>query len=126
MWPSKNRYDVFISHAVEDKLSIANELCLKLEAAGLKVWYSGKELKIGDSLDATILDALSRSRYGVVIFSPSYIRKNWAMKEFYFLLAREIRQHDVILPILYDITLDDLRAKGILMDDKWGLDVSKA
>lgn len=125
MWPSKSKYDVFISHAVEDKLQVANELCSRLEDAKLKVWYSGKELKVGDSLEATILDALTRSRYGIVVFSPNYIRKNWAMKEFYFLLARQIKEKDVILPVFYDITIDELRDKGILMDDKWGLHFSK-
>ena len=57
---NKYDYDAFISHAVEDKIPIANELCAKLEAAGLKIWYSGKELGVGDSIEKTIQNGLNR------------------------------------------------------------------
>ena len=76
MRQNKYEYDAFISHAVEDKIPIANELCAKLEQAGLKIWYSGKELGVGDSIEKTIEKGLNRSRYGIVIFSPTYLAKN--------------------------------------------------
>ena len=43
-------YDVFISHASEDKDSVVRPLAQALVAKGLKVWYDEFELKIGDSL----------------------------------------------------------------------------
>lgn len=125
MWPSKYKYDVFISHAVEDKLAIANELCEKLESAGLRIWYSGKELKMGDSVEQTIQKGLVQSRYGVVILSPTYLVKNWTIAEFYILLSKEINRQKVILPVLYQLTMDDLKEKGIHMTDKWGISYEK-
>jgi hypothetical protein len=114
-------YDAFISHAVEDKIPIANELCAKLEKAGLKIWYSGKELGVGDSIEKTIEKGLNRSRYGIVIFSPTYLAKNWTIREFYTLLAKEIEEHKVILPVLYNITLDDLKNKDLVMADRFAV-----
>ncbi|HEY9487197.1 MAG TPA: toll/interleukin-1 receptor domain-containing protein, partial [Chryseosolibacter sp.] len=121
----KYEYDAFISHAVEDKIPIANELCAKLERAGLKIWYSGKELGIGDSIEKTIAKGLNRSRYGIVIFSPTYLAKNWTIREFYTLLAKEIEEQKVILPVLYNITLDDLKNKDLLMADRFAVDADK-
>ncbi|NBW34663.1 MAG: TIR domain-containing protein [Cytophagia bacterium] len=64
--PRAYEYDAFISHAVEDKIPIANELCDRLEKAGLKIWYSGRELNAGDSISTTIGDGLNQSRFGIV------------------------------------------------------------
>lgn len=125
MRTTKYDYDAFISHAVEDKIPIANELCARLEAAGLKIWYSGKELGVGDSIEKTIEKGLNRSRYGIVIFSPTYLAKNWTIREFYTLLAKEIREHKVILPVLYNVTLDELRKKDLLMADRFAVNADK-
>lgn len=122
---SKYTYDVFISHAVEDKIAIANDLCKRLEEAGLRIWYSGKELKVGDSIEASIRTNLSQSKYAVVIFSQHYLSKNWPMKEFYLLLSHEIAQRKVILPVLYEVTVDDLKQKDISMADKFAIPFSK-
>lgn len=118
-------YDAFISHAVEDKIPIANELCAKLERAGLKIWYSGKELGIGDSIEKTIERGLNRSRYGIVILSPTYLAKNWTIREFYTLLAKEIEEHKVILPVLYNIGVDDLKRKDLLMADRFAVSADR-
>lgn len=115
------QYDAFISHAVEDKLAIANDLCRGLEDAGLKVWYSGFELNTGDSINKKILEGLQASRYGIVILSKNYLAKNWTMKELYLLMSRERPDHKVILPILYDVTAEDLAAKDIDLADRFAL-----
>lgn len=125
MRQNKYEYDAFISHAVEDKIPIANELCAKLERAGLKIWYSGKELGVGDSIEKTIERGLNRSRYGIVIFSPTYLAKNWTIREFYTLLAKEIEEQKVILPVLYNITLDELKNKDLVMADRFAVNSDK-
>ena len=118
-------YDAFISHAVEDKIPIANELCAKLERAGLKIWYSGKELGIGDSIEKTIERGLNRSRYGIVILSPTYLAKNWTIREFYTLLAKEIEEHKVILPVLYNVGVEELKKKDLLMADRFAVNADR-
>lgn len=125
MRQNKYEYDAFISHAVEDKIPIANELCAKLESAGLRIWYSGKELGIGDSIEKTIEKGLNRSRYGIVIFSPTYLAKNWTIREFYTLLAKEIEEQKVILPVLYNISLDELKKKDLLMADRFAVNADR-
>ena len=43
-------WDVFISHASEDKAAVTNPLANSLERAGLRVWLDRQELRLGDSL----------------------------------------------------------------------------
>ncbi|MBN1638685.1 MAG: TIR domain-containing protein, partial [Ignavibacteriales bacterium] len=74
-------WDVFISHASEDKEKVARPLALALEKKGLKVWYDEFSLKIGDSLNRKITEGLAKSRFGVVIISPSFLSKEWPQKE---------------------------------------------
>lgn len=121
----KYEYDAFISHAVEDKLPIANDLCNRLEAAGLKIWYSGSELNAGDSIEGTVHEGLSKSRFGIVIFSKNYIDKNWPIREFYHLLAREREDGKVILPVLFNITPGELAAKDLTMADRFAINANK-
>lgn len=121
MWPPKYKYDAFISHAVEDKLLIANDLCKQLEDKGLKIWYSGKALVVGRSLEKSILRGLAQSRYGIVILSPTYVRKTWPNKELCMMLAKENEHETVILPVLYDITMEELILKDITLGDRWSL-----
>lgn len=118
------KFDAFISHAVEDKLAVANELCNRLEEAGLKLWYSGKELKVGDQLEQSIENGLQQSRYGIVILSKTYLQKNWPRKEYYMLKSREHAWGKVILPVLYDITMDELQSLDIHIADRWAVSVN--
>lgn len=116
MAKSKYRYDVFISHAVEDKIPVANDLYDALVARGLKVWYSGKELSIGARLIETIFQGVDECRYGVVILSPTYITKIWPLGEFFTFLQRGQQENEnSILPVLYDITPEELGKRYPLM-----------
>jgi hypothetical protein len=125
MKPDRFKYDAFISHAVEDKIAVANELCVRLERAGLRLWYSGKKLKIGDSLEKSIDAALDQSRYGIVILSPTYLGKSWPRKEYYMLKAKEVECGKVILPVLYGITMEELQKSDIHIADRWAIPIDE-
>ena len=71
------QYDVFISHASEDKKDIAVPLYNELSARGMRVWFDEATLQPGDSLTAKINDGLRNSRFGVVILSKMFFEKDW-------------------------------------------------
>jgi hypothetical protein len=98
------RYDVFICHASEDKEQVAEPLARMLIARDLKVWYDKFTLTVGDSLRRKIDEGLAQSRYGVVILSSSFFKKNWPRKELDGLAAREDNEgHKVILPVWHQV-----------------------
>lgn len=117
-------FDFFISHATEDKNEIVRELASALKESGFEVWYDEFELKIGDSLRKKIDQGLSKSRYGIVIVSPSFVKKNWTEYELNGMVAREMNGHKVILPIWHKISKDEVLKFSPSLADKMALNTS--
>jgi hypothetical protein len=99
-------WDVFISHASEDKADVARPLASALTTAGFKVWIDDNELSLGDSLSKKIDHGLAKSRYGVVILSESFFRKAWPTHELAGLVARQAGAQKVILPVWHQVNRD--------------------
>lgn len=100
---STREYDVFISHANEDKETVVDGLAQQLEALGVDVWYDDDQIQIGDSLMDSLDEGLSESRYGVIVLSENFIDKNWPESELKALMQR-FQQDDVgIMPLRYGI-----------------------
>ncbi|HML18006.1 MAG TPA: toll/interleukin-1 receptor domain-containing protein [Bryobacteraceae bacterium] len=113
------RYDLFLSHASEDKESIARPLYNALTAAGLTVWFDEAVLKMGDSLRRKIDDGLARCRYGIVIISPSFLAKEWPQRELDGLVALEVQSGKTkILPIWHEIDKDELVLRSPVLADR--------
>ncbi len=97
------RWDVFISHASEDKEAVALPLAEELRQAGLTVWLDAHELTLGDSLRTRIDEGLSNSCFGVVILSEAFFSKDWPQRELSALVATESKSRKLILPVLHGI-----------------------
>ena len=97
-------YDVFISHASEDKESFVEEFVQELGNLGISVWYDKLEMKWGDSLRSKIDTGLKKSRFGVVVLSTFYISKGWTKYELEGLFNIEMTNGKIILPIWHNIT----------------------
>ena len=101
-------WDVFISHASEDKNGFVRPLADKLQSRGLKVWYDEQTLTLGDSLRRRIDEGLAKSRYGVVVLSPAFFAKAWPQNELDGLVARESSGRKVVLPLWHRLDRDDV------------------
>jgi hypothetical protein len=111
-------WDVFISHASEDKETVAKPLADALRARGVTVWLDRTELRIGDSLRAKIDLDLANSRFGVVVFSPSFFAKGWPRYELDGLVMREVSGEQTLLPLWHKITKAELMARSPSLADK--------
>jgi len=98
-----HEWDVFVSHASEDKEVLARPLVKKLQQAGLSVWFDESELTVGDSLRRSIDRGLARSRFGVVILSRPFFSKHWPQQELDGLAAKEVDGVKVILPVWHGV-----------------------
>jgi hypothetical protein len=116
---SPYRYDIFISHASEDKRAVARPLYDELTNRGLRVWFAEVELQLGDSLSQHIDRALARCRYGVVILSPQFLAKKWPRRELDGLVARETHSGEkAILPIWHDLARETLLEHSPTLADR--------
>jgi TIR domain len=112
-----NRRHVFISHASEDKQEIASPLAEALSNSGISVWYDEYEIIWGDSIFEKINEGLSNSIIGIVIFSPHFLNKNWPTTEFRTIATLMIKQKIRMLPLLHNISLDEITTKYPLLED---------
>lgn len=99
------QYDIFISHASEDKEDIVRPLANALQAQGLHVWYDEFTLRIGDSLRRKIDQGLANSRIGLVVLSQSFINKGWTNYELDGIVSRSVTGEQVLLPIWHNSPL---------------------
>lgn len=99
-------YDVFVSHAWEDKASFVDEFVEALQDKGLHVWYDKTQMKWGDSMRQKIDDGLRKSKFGVVVLSPNYIAegKYWTKAELNGLFQLESINGKMLLPIWHNLT----------------------
>lgn len=115
-------FDVFVSHASEDKESLVRPLAAALTQHGFKVWYDEFELKVGDSLSKSIDHGLANSSYGIVVLSRAFFSKNWPQYELEGLTARQIVGEKVILPIWHGISREDILRYSPPLADKLAID----
>jgi len=111
-------YDVFISHASEDKDAIVRSLANALTANSLNVWYDEFSLRIGDSLRQKIDQGLANSRVGLVVLSPSFIAKGWTNYELDGIVTRTVSGQQILLPIWHNITKQDVMDFSPSLADK--------
>ena len=112
------RWEIFISHASEDKEDVAKPLADALVQAGVKVWYDDLTLKLGDSLRRMIDRGLADSQYGVVILSPHFFSKEWPKRELDGLVTRETSTGKTILPIWHNVSREDVENFSPTLADK--------
>jgi hypothetical protein len=121
----EDEWDVFISHATEDKEAIARPLADNLRAKGLRVWYDEFSLQLGDSLRQSIDRGLARSLFGVVILSPHFFDKRWPQQELNGLFSREIDGEKVILPVWHNINAEEVLHNSPMLADRTAVSTEK-
>src|SRR5688572_9080226 len=109
------KWDVFICHASEDKEDVARPLAQLLKDNAVRVWLDEQELFLGDSLRQTIDQGLSESSWGVVIVSPSFLKKEWPRAELDALLGAELSGRRVILPVWHRVSAQEVATKSPIL-----------
>lgn len=109
------QYDLFISHASEDKDEFVRPLTDILTKLGVEIWYDEAEIKFGYSIRKSIDKGLANSRYGLVVLSNVYMTKYWTGQELNGLFAKNV--NDSILPIWHKITKDEIVSFSPMLAD---------
>jgi TIR domain len=109
-------YDVFISHASEDKPDVADPLADALSSLGMRVWFDKWEISLGDSLRVKIDYGLASSKFGIVILSQAFFDKEWAVREMNALFSQGIGGKKII-PVYHKVNHDFITRKSPLLAD---------
>lgn len=119
-------WDIFISHASEDKKSLVEKLAKQLkEIYKVDVWYDEFSLKYGDSLIDSIEEGLKKSKFGVVVLSENFFKKQWTSAEYKSLRTKEmLLDKKVIIPIWYNVTREEVYNYSSFLADKFAIPVN--
>lgn len=116
--------DCFLCHAWDDRQGAAKELHDFLETAGVKVWFSEKDLGLGVPMMRAIDKGLAASKIGLVLVTPALLarlpKEGVADMELSTLL-----QGNRLVPIVHGTTYTALRDVSPMLASRSGLDTSE-
>lgn len=116
--------DLFLCHAWDDRRGVATELNDLLEADGVSVWFSEKDILLGQPFMREIDRGLAKSRAGLVLITPALLERvnnrGVSDKELSELLAR-----DLLIPVVHGTTYEELRRVSPLLGSRHGLDTAE-
>ncbi len=116
--------EIFLCHAWDDRRDAATKLSDLLEAEGVSVWFSEKDIVLGQPFMREIDRGLARSRAGLVLVTPALLtrvnNRGVSDKELSELLAR-----DQLIPVVHGTTYDEVRKVSPLLGSRNGLNTSE-
>lgn len=116
--------DLFLCHAWDDRRGAATSLNDLLEAEGVSVWFSEKDILLGQPFMRETDRGLAKSRVGLVLITPSFLgridNRGVSDKELSELLAR-----DQLIPVVHGTTYDEVRKVSPLLGSRNGLDTTE-
>lgn len=116
--------DLFLCHAWDDRRGVATELNNLIEAQGVSVWFSEKDILLGQPFMREIDRGLAKSRAGLVLITPALLERvnnrGVSDKELSELLAR-----DLLIPVVHGTTWKEVRDVSPLLGSRNGLDTAE-
>ncbi len=118
--------NAFLSFADED-VSVAESVYHKLLGTKLNVWFSRVHLHTSDSIIGVINEAISKSKYGIVLISKHTLKdkKHFPVLELKALLNRQLYKDLELMIIYHNITHDDILEHFPLLSDNYAVSTSE-
>jgi RNA-directed DNA polymerase len=110
-------YEIFVSHAREDKASIARPIYEACERHGLKAFLDEEHIGWGESFTKKINTALGAARTVVAVVSSHSVSKEWPLAEINTALALEIAGQKRVLPVM--VGQPDLSKLPLIRSKNW-------
>jgi RNA-directed DNA polymerase len=110
-------FDIFISHASEDKAAIARPIFAACQTLGLKAFLDEEHIGWGQSFTKKINTALGAARTILVVVSSSSVSKDWPLLEINTALGFEASGQKVVVPVM--VGRPDLTHLPLLRGKRW-------
>ncbi len=93
-------FDIFISHASEDRPAIARPIFEACERLGLKAFLDEEHIAWGEAFTKKINIALGAARTVLAIISSNSVAKEWPLTEVNAALALEVSGDKTVVPLI--------------------------
>lgn len=105
-------YDVFVSHANNDKNDYVNRLVEAIKKLGINIFYDSDVLSWGDNWKEIILSGTEKSEFAIIVISDSFFDREWTEIELSEFLQRQNKmKQKTVLPLLHNISIEQLKDK---------------
>jgi RNA-directed DNA polymerase len=95
-----DNYDIFISHASEDRAAVAKPIFVACESLGLKAFLDEEHIAWGEAFTKKINVALGAARTVLAIISSTSVTKDWPLTEVNTALALEVAGEKTVVPLI--------------------------
>jgi RNA-directed DNA polymerase len=110
-------YEVFISHASEDKAEIARPIFQSCERLGIKAFLDEEHIGFGQSFTSKINVALGASRTVLAVITPNSVTKEWPLAEINAALALDVSGKKRVIPLM--VGNPDLTHLPLIRTKRW-------
>lgn len=120
-------WDLFLSHASEDKATFVRPLADRLTNLGISVAYDEFTFRLGDSLVASIDRGIEQSGGGVIVLSEHFFIKPWPQHEKNGLLHRLVTSADgtfLLIPLWHGVTQAQVATFSRTLADRLAVDTT--
>jgi RNA-directed DNA polymerase len=93
-------YDIFISHASEDRAAIARPIFEACERLGLKAFLDEEHIAWGETFTKKINIALGAARTVLAVISSTSVAKDWPLTEVNTALTLEVSGDKTVVPLI--------------------------
>lgn len=98
-------HDVFVSYSTHDQ-AVANAICDRLEAAGVRCWIAPRDILPGDTWAGAIMRAIAETRLMLLVFSGRANTSPQILRE----VERAVNRGVVVVPV----RIEDVQPAGDL------------
>ncbi|KAL3739650.1 hypothetical protein ACJRO7_020981 [Eucalyptus globulus] len=110
---SKSIYDVFLSFRGKDvRKSFLSHLYQALDQNGIYTFRDSEELRKGDQISATLMNAIEESCIAIIIFSKDYASSWWCLEEMAKIMECKEQKDLTVLPVFYKVDPREVREGG--------------
>lgn len=97
-----------------------------LKILGISIFYDKESLEWGDKWKDKIIDGTKKAEFAIIVISENFFDREWTEKELNEFLNRQNRNgQKLILPILHNITAEQLKEKYPSVADIQGIPSNK-
>lgn len=116
-------YEVVLCHVEDDLNSIALPLAEALEARGVTVVLDKFGGQAPSQIQRKVTHPAETAITSIVILSPSFIKNDWASKQFEWLHTRNLAGKNVLMPVIHGIGKHHVQS--FMPNMKWHAEPSK-
>lgn len=97
-------WDVFLSFRGEDtRHKFTSHLYAALDRHGIRTFKDDPELRSGEVISGTLLDAINKSKTYIVVISENYASSRWCLDELAEILNCYKTMRRLVIPVFYNI-----------------------